>query len=155
DEETLLSVYQAGLLCSAALLVVALSGGRAASVVTDRVVELGETASLREALRRVLGDPALDLGFPSDGDYVDERGQPLGRTPRGRRVTELAPGEAVLVHDPSLRLEGSLADAVARALRLTTEHARLQAQIHAQLAELQASRRRLVLARARQRALMA
>jgi signal transduction histidine kinase len=64
-------------------------------------------------------------------------------------------GEVVVLHDPSVPLDRASGEAVARALRLTTENARLQAEALEQLAELRASRRRLALARGRQRAVLA
>jgi signal transduction histidine kinase len=156
DETTLLRVYEAAILGSAAALAFALATGQRTAGFVDRVVELGETTTLREALRRVLADPSLELGFRRGGAYVDERGRLLApSTPEGR-VTELTvAGGAVLFHDPSLALEQGLANAVAQALGLTTEHARLQAETYERLAELRASRQRLVHARGRQRALTA
>jgi signal transduction histidine kinase len=154
---TLLLVYQAGLLVSAWALVVALLRWASAQSVADRVVELGERASVRDALRRVLDDPSLEVGFARDEGFIDERGELLPTPPAfERRVTALPPsGEAILVHDPSVSLDGRLGVAVSRALRLTTDHARLQAEALEQLAELRASRTRLVLARGRQRVILA
>src|SRR5262245_15947015 len=155
DRDTLLVFYELGLVATALVLVV--HATRSASTVADRVIELGETASIRGALRRVLGDPSLELLFARDGGYIDERGRPVALAPAAtRRVTVLGPSHAaVVVHDERVGLDGALADAVWRALRLTTENARLQADLREHVAELRASRRRLVLARGRQRALLA
>ena len=153
--EALLHLYEAGIVVTALVLVA--TARQSVSAVADRVVELGETATVRDALRRVLGDSSLELAFTRDGSYVGERGSPIvPRSHSERRVTALGPSsEMLVIHDPDLGLDGALADAVARALRLTTENARLQADMFDQLAELRASRRRLVLARGRQRARLA
>ncbi len=55
----------------------------------------------------------------------------------GRRV-------AALVHDPALEDEPELLEAVGAAASLALENARLQAELHAQLAEVRASRARIV-----------
>ena len=74
----------------------------------------------------------------------------------GRRVTALAPsGDTVLVHDAALALDRGLEKAVARALRLTTDHVRLRAEAYEQLGELRSCRTRLVLARGRQQVVLA
>jgi signal transduction histidine kinase len=155
DRDTLLVVYELGLVATALALVVVAS--LSASTVADRVVELGETASVRDALRRVLHDPSLELLFTRDGGYVDEHGRSVALPPVAtRRVTVLGPSHAaVVVHDETVGVDGALADAVWCALRLTTENARLHADLLEQVLELRASRRRLVLARGRQRALLA
>jgi signal transduction histidine kinase len=155
DWETLLHLYEVGILSTGLVLVV--TAPPSAAAVADRVVELGETASVRDALRRVLGEPSLELAFVRDRSYLDERGMPIASPfPPQHRVTALGPSaDAVVVHDPAVDVDGELAEAVARALRLMTENERLQADVLEQLAELRASRRRLVLARGRQRALLA
>jgi signal transduction histidine kinase len=117
---------------------------------TDLVVELGETrtATLRDALGQALGDPTLEIVYRVDGGYVDASGRPAS-LPSGtaRRLTRIERdgGEvAVLVHDPAVLDDPGLADAVAAAARLAAVNARLQADVRAQVAELEASRRRLV-----------
>jgi signal transduction histidine kinase len=110
---------------------------------------------MRDALRRVLDDPSLELGFARDGGYVDEGGLPFV-LPGGRNATSLGPsGNVLLIHDPAVVFDGFLTPSVSRALRLTAENARLQADVHEQLDQVRASHRRLVLARGRQRALLA
>jgi signal transduction histidine kinase len=121
--------------------------------VTDFVVELGEARSgtLREALARALGDPTLELGYwlPETGGYVDAAGRPL-ELPTGssdRAVTRIerdGQAVAVLVHDPVVLDDPGLVEAVAAAARLAASNARLQAEVRAQVSELQESRRRLV-----------
>jgi signal transduction histidine kinase len=119
----------------------------------DLVVELGEARSgtLRTALARTLGDPTLEVGFwsPDAAGYLDERGRPLELPPPGadRSVTRIErEGQTVaaVVHDPAVLDDPALVSALAAASRLEASHARLQAEVRAQLAELESSRRRLV-----------
>jgi signal transduction histidine kinase len=121
--------------------------------VADLVVELRSLSrpeDVRDALARALGDPSLELAFwlPVDGRYVDTRGTPVDVTAReGRAVTVLEhDGErvAALVHDPALLDEPELLEAVGAAATLALENARLQAELSAQLAEVRASRARIV-----------
>jgi signal transduction histidine kinase len=122
---------------------------------TDLVVELGESRSgpLRDRLSRALGDPTLEIGFRApDGDgYVDAAGRAMTLPPPGssRRTTVLEHDEraaAVLVHDPALLDDPGLGAAIAEAADLAGSNARLQAEVRAQIVELQASRRRLLVA---------
>jgi signal transduction histidine kinase len=121
--------------------------------VTDFVVELGEARSgtLRDALARALGDPTLELGYwlPESGAYVDAAGRPLELPAAGsdRSVTRVerdGQAVAVLVHDASVLDDPGLVEAVATAARLAASNAHLQAEVRAQVSELQESRRRLV-----------
>jgi signal transduction histidine kinase len=156
NEQELLHLYQAGLVLSAALVALAIRRGSGGPVFVDRVIELGGATTLRAALRRVVGDPSLELGFVRDDHYVDEQGQPLPPIASGSRMTRIAgKAQAVLIHNPQIGIDSGVVDSIGRALDLTAEHARLQAETHEQLAQLRASRRRLLLARDRQRVLMA
>lgn len=119
----------------------------------DLVVELGETRSekLREALARVLGDPALQVGYwsPTVGSYLDAEGRPLDLpTPASPRATTRIErdGEpiAVLIHDPAVLHDRGLLDAIGTASALAAENVRLQAEVNEQLVKLEASRRRLL-----------
>jgi signal transduction histidine kinase len=119
----------------------------------DLVVELGEARSgtLRTALARMLGDATLQVGYwsPEVAGYVDEAGRPLELPPAGsdRAVTRIErEGQTVaaLVHDPAVLDDPELVGALAAASRLEAAHARLRAEVRAQLAELESSRRRLV-----------
>ena len=121
--------------------------------VTDFVVELGEAGSgrLRDALARALGDPTLELGYwlPESGAYVDAAGRPLTLpgADSDRSVTRVerdGQAVAVLVHDRVVLDDPGLVEAVAAAARLGASNARLQAEVRAQVSELQESRRRLV-----------
>jgi signal transduction histidine kinase len=121
--------------------------------VTDFVVELDEARSgtLRDALARALGDPTLELGYwlPESSAYVDAAGSrlelPAVGSARGvTRVERDGQAVAVLVHDPSVLDDPGLVEAVAAAARLAASNVRLQAEVRAQVSELQESRRRLV-----------
>ncbi len=119
----------------------------------DLVVELGSArpGEVRSALARALGDPTLELGLwlPDRQKFIDEQGEML-------EVTASAPGRAVtligsepeplaaLVHDERLLGQRPLLEAAGSAARLALENTRLQAQLRAQLAELGASRLRIV-----------
>jgi signal transduction histidine kinase len=154
--EALRSSYETGLLATGAFLVMALARRTSASALAEHVIELGEIASVRDALRRVLEDPSLELAFARGDGYVDERGRSVSLpASRQRSLTPLdEAGDTVVTHDGAIAVDGALMAALARALRLTRENALLQADMVAQLGELRASRRRLVLARGRQRALL-
>jgi signal transduction histidine kinase len=130
-------------------------GRTARSAVADLVVELERTppGSVRDALSRTLGDPALELALwlPERGSYVNSRGRPFALPPpdSDRAVTVLGPSEAplaALVHDPVLLERRGLLEAAAAAARLALENERLHAELRAQLSELRASRARIVAA---------
>lgn len=152
---TLLVAYEATLLIAAVGLTVGLLTERLGpAAVTDLVVELASvpgSGTVRETLARAVGDRSLEIGYWVDGVYVDSRGQPLTlpETNTERAVTLVErDGEpvATLLHDPSLANDPLLTEAVATATRLTAANARLQVELHAQLRELVASRRRIVVA---------
>jgi signal transduction histidine kinase len=130
--------------------------GRAArGAVADLVVELERTppGSVRDALARTLGDPSLELALwlPERGSYVDGEGRPFELPAPGpaRAVTVLGASDApvaALVHDPALLEQRALLEATGAAARLALENERMQAELRVQLAELRASRARIVTA---------
>ena len=149
-----LHVYQATLCAlSLGLLVGLLRPAWERAEVTDLVVELGErrSATLRDQLARALGDPSLEVGYwlPEFDGFVDAQGRPL-RVPESgseRSTTTVdRDGEplAVLVHDPAVLRDPGLVEAVSSAAKLAAANARLQADVRARLAELRASRRRIL-----------
>ena len=118
---------------------------------SDLVVELRTegAASLRDRLARVLGDPTLEVAYRlDDGRYVDATGQPLELLQGANRAITLvtAQGEevAALVHDPALLDEPALVESVRATAGLVLENERLAAEVRAQLAEVRASRTRIV-----------
>jgi signal transduction histidine kinase len=137
-----------------AVLVVFLQRRLARGMVAGLVVELGRpsvSANLSEALARALGDPSLELAFwfPAEHCYVDADGGPVtlpdDATKRSSTFVE-RDGQpvAVLLHDPVLEHNTELVRSVCAAASLAIENERLQAELRAQLVELQASRARLV-----------
>jgi signal transduction histidine kinase len=89
--------------------------------------------------------------LPERASYVDPEGRAIDlptATP-DRTVTILGPADApvaALIHDPVLRERKALLDAAGAAARLALENERLHAELRAQLAELRASRSRIVAA---------
>jgi signal transduction histidine kinase len=123
--------------------------------VADLVVELGEARSgtLRDELARALGDPSLQVGYwlPESAAFVDAAGRPLAVPgPGSGRAATMVERDgqplAVLVHDPAVLGDRGLAEAVAAAAGLAAANARLQAEVRARLAEIAASRRRILAA---------
>jgi signal transduction histidine kinase len=123
--------------------------------VTDLVVELGGARSdgLRDSLSRALGDTTLQVGYwsPETAEFVDAAGThlalPSDGDQRAATVVEVDGGPvAVIVHHPSLLDDPALVASVGAATRLAASNTRLQAEVQAQIAELDASRRRLVTA---------
>ena len=121
--------------------------------VGELVVHLEQTPvdGLRDELALALEDPTLELGLwiPDRGVYVDSGGRELTVPDDGhdRAVAwiehEGAP-LAVLVHDPTLREEPKLVEAVAAAARLALVNARLHAEVRSQLETVKQSRARIV-----------
>jgi signal transduction histidine kinase len=146
-------VTAAQLAVPAALAAGLLWGGRARAGVADLVVELERTppGAVRDALARTLGDPTLELALwlPERRSYVDASGRPfeLPAPEADRAVTVLGPTDApvaALIHDPVLLERHRLLHAAGAAARLALENERLQAELRVQLAELRASRTRIV-----------
>jgi signal transduction histidine kinase len=146
--------YQAALCgLSLGLLMGLLRGSWERAEVADLVVELGETRSgtLRDELASALGDPSLQVGYwvLQPAGFVDTEGRPI-RVPdpgSGRSVTMVErDGQplAVLVHDPAVLGDPGLVEAVSAAARLAAANVRLQAEVRARLAEIGASRRRIL-----------
>jgi signal transduction histidine kinase len=112
------------------------------------LAELPPPQRVRDALADALGDPTLRLLFWIEDHYTDLDGHPVTLDP-DRAVTVLEYGGerfAALEHDPFLYDDRELLEAVGAAARLAVENSRLQAQLQAQLAEVRASRARIVAA---------
>jgi signal transduction histidine kinase len=120
---------------------------------SELVVELRAqtAATMRDRLARALGDPTLDVAYRlGDGHYIDAAGRPV-ELPRDtdRAVTAVTvSGEemAVLVHDPALLDEPALVESVRATASLVLENERLAAEVRSQLAQVSASRGRIVAA---------
>jgi signal transduction histidine kinase len=143
---------QAGALAALTLAVAWswLRARRTRSSLTKVVVELGESAGgLREALAQTLADPELEIAYPvGDGRYSDAAGAPVDVAHlNGRAATPLVRDGrpvAILLHRAGLLDSPELVDEVASTARLALENERLQAEARAQLADLRASRARIV-----------
>ena len=127
----------------------------AVRVVDDYVRRLRDEqallSDLQPTLARALGDPTLELGLwqAESRAYIRLDGTSLGEAGCGRSQFPVARDGApvaMLVHDPRLDDEPLLLDAVTRAAALTLENARLHTEVLAQLAEVHASRQRIVTA---------
>jgi signal transduction histidine kinase len=123
------------------------------SEASELVVELRTeaAATMRERLARALGDPTLEVAYRlGDGRYVDAAGGPI-ELPHAadRAVTGVTAGGeeiAALVHDPALLDEPALVESVRATAALVLENERLAAEVRSQLAEVRASRGRIVAA---------
>jgi signal transduction histidine kinase len=106
--------------------------------------------SLRAALSRSLGDDQLDVAYwASERElYLDQNGRIVHpRAGPTQTITPIARGGqrlAVVVHDRSLAATHDLAGEIGSASRLAVDNERLRAQALAQLADLRASRARIV-----------
>jgi signal transduction histidine kinase len=139
-----------------AILVVILRTRMARGAIADLVVELGQTptpARLRDALANALGDTSLQVAYwaPAQNRFVDSAGDvvELPEDGTGRAVTMLERNgvtEAAIIHDAILLEDPGLIAAVASAMRLAVQNDRLTAEVEDQLAEVRASRARIVAA---------
>jgi signal transduction histidine kinase len=118
----------------------------------------GGRGAIRDALAEALGDPSLELAYwvPDQDAYVDAEGRPrpVDSTPEGKVATTIEhEGRriAAIVHDADLAEESDLVQAVGAAAALTLENERLDAALRAKVAELRASRARIVQAGDEQR----
>ena len=120
----------------------------------DLVVALGSEPSgetLQRGLARILRDPTVELAYwlPSRDGYVDAAGREFVLPPPGgsRCVTVIErDGErlAAIVHDPALLENPRLVDVTTAAAGLALDNERLQAELRAQIEEVQASRIRII-----------
>ena len=126
---------------------------RARAAVAHLVVELGrapEPGTVRAALAATLDDRRLELAYRRSGAaaYVDAAGRPLELDPGlDRAVTPILRNGrpvAALVHDARFVDQPGLLQEVLSAARVAVENERLQAEVRAQVEELQSSRARIV-----------
>jgi signal transduction histidine kinase len=152
----LITVLNAALLTVPAALLWGLLRSRLArGELADLFRELGTLRGVRleAGLAKALDDPGLVLAYrvPGEHAYIDGRGQPVALTTPGDDRAA-APVErdgrelAMLIHDASLDDDPELVGAVAAVAAIALDDARLQAESADQLAELRASRERIVAA---------
>ncbi len=127
----------------------------ARSAVADLMLEINDSlppGALQGALARTLRDPSLEVAYwlPGSGRFVDAHGAPMAlpAAAEERSVTMIERDGrriAALIHDPALDDEHLVRSACAAAA-LALENERLQADLRAQLSQVQGSRARLVAA---------
>jgi signal transduction histidine kinase len=120
------------------------------AIVTSLAVDLGEGSvrSLRDVLAEVLGDPSVVVGLVSDDGFTDEAGQPVVLNPTSSQVvTDLLEGGhriAMLQHDAALLRDKKLLESVTALAAVALANAQLQHEVRARIADVEASRRRLL-----------
>ena len=121
----------------------------------DLFRELGTQRGVRleAGLAKTLGDPGLVLAYrvPGERSYLDGSGQPVELpVSDGDRSTALIERDGrelgMLVYDASLDDDPELVEAVAATAAIALDDARLQAESEDRMAELRASRERIVAA---------
>lgn len=111
-----------------------------------------EPERIGQILAQALNDRGLEVFFrlPASGGYAHASGR-LAEPPEDaiRKRTPIRRGElelGVLLHDPALELRTDTYESIVRAAALPIEIARLRVEVRVQLAEVQASRARIVAA---------
>jgi signal transduction histidine kinase len=148
-------------LAPVAFLIALLDARLARSAVGELMIELHGQPSpidLREPLARALHDPSVRIAYwlPQYAMWTDSDGRPVRLAghddERGTTLIE-RDGEpiAVLEHDPALKHEPELLDAVSASAAIALENGRLQAELRARLEELRGSRGRVIEAGQRER----
>jgi signal transduction histidine kinase len=158
-----LFVYDAVLAATGVALAIDLLANRwSDGLLTKAVVDLGDSTvagTVRDRLRRVLGDPSLVLAYAVDGrpeSFVDELGRPitLPKPSPGRAITPTVVGgkqTGFVIHDAAALDDPRLIRALSAAAELAMSNSRLQVEVRARVAEVAASRERLVQAADSQR----
>ncbi len=126
---------------------------RARAGVARLVVELAQSpppGGLRDVFAEIVGDPDLVLAYPLEAQerLVDVAGRTIDLPETREQTTLVLDGRVVgvLAHSPGLLNDEQLVAEVAAAGRLALENERLQAEVHARVEDLRASRARIVLA---------
>jgi len=107
---------------------------------------------LRGALAKALGDPDLEVGYPTTpGSYADLDGNPLtlpgaGTSRSVAGVERDGSRVAVLVYDRSLDDDPELVEAVTAAATIALENQHLHTEARRRLAEVEHSRERIIAA---------
>ncbi len=124
---------------------------RARSRLARYALDIGKSPSageLRDALAAELRDAGLEIAYPlDDGRLVDAGGQPTARGGPGRTTTAFVRNGgtvAVLTHRAGIADDRHLVEDVVSAAGLALDNERLSAQARAQVAELAASRLRII-----------
>jgi signal transduction histidine kinase len=154
--QALMSALNAALLTvPAALLWSVLRSRLARGGLPDLFRELGTLRGPRmeQGLAKALGDPELVLAYrvPDERSYIDGGGRPVALPEPGgdRTVTPLERDGhelGMLIYDAQLDDDPELVEAVAATAAIALDDARLHAESEDRLAELRASRERLIAA---------
>jgi signal transduction histidine kinase len=136
------------------LLAIVQSALFAATALKTIVGRLGiepNAAELRTTIGEALDDPSLELAFTVDGAgaLVDSRGAPITADALAshRSVSPVTRNSRVvsyIAHDPTLETDPELVQAAGHAMLLALDNGRLERELRATIAELQASRARIV-----------
>jgi len=125
--------------------------GQALGLMLERVAHENDPVKMQAAVAEALGDPSVALAFwlPETRQYVDARGLPTSEPdPDSGRAASVVSMDgrkvALIVHDDALLEEPEKLEAVSRGAALAFENARLEAEVRANMAELRASRARIV-----------
>jgi signal transduction histidine kinase len=124
-----------------------------------RMRDADDAETLRARLADAIGDPTLEIVYwvpARGGHWVDAEGAAaaLPEPGSGRRVTEIRKGSrrlAAMVHEEVLSGQDALIDAAAGYARIALDNERLYAQLRASLAEVRASRARIIASADRER----
>ena len=132
-----------------------------ADAISALLAQLGEgggRGALRDALADALGDPTLELAYwvPDQHAYVNADGQAVrvDPAPAGKVSTIIEHEDeriAAIVHSSDVAEERELVQTAGAAAGLTLRNERLAAELRAKVAELRASRSRIVQAGYEQR----
>lgn len=126
------------------------SGLPSATRLTERAIELDEsTGTVRDALARLLGDPALKVGYAIDraGEFVDDAGYGVPTSIPGTVTTAIEDSTgtvAIVVHNPSVITRDDDRRAVSVAVALAAERARLRDEVRSRADEIAVSTSRLI-----------
>ncbi len=125
--------------------------GEALGRMLERVAHENDPLKMQEAVGEALGDPSVELAFwlPETRHYVDASGmrttEPDPESGRAGSVVSMDGRKvALIIHDGALLEEPEKIEAVSRGAALAFENARLEAEVRANVAELRASRARIV-----------
>lgn len=151
----LVTVY-AGLVHPVAILVGLSLGWARQARIGELVTELAEHSGLdlvERTMARVLGDPCLAIGRWDTGSqrYLTSAGAALdlpgaGSTQSTTYLEHDGRPMVAVVHDRALLDSGDLLNSAGAAVRMAVDNDRLRTELSAQLAEVRASRSRIVVA---------
>jgi signal transduction histidine kinase len=121
---------------------------RASQIAAQVLAATPDAATLQHSLAESIGDPRLALVFPRDnGTAIDAAGQPAAESGTGRAVATARRGSRTVAevrYRADLAGAEQLLDTAVRSAGLALEHVAAQARLRAELADLAASRRRII-----------